>query len=118
MNSGALYRAAVVAEERIMAKMGRLKQARSEVVARGLALDSSADDARGVYVSALGQMGVSADELRGLTSFDLQRMLKVMPSAGSRSRRSAAMAFDANRKKDALDDILDGSSTPMNLTER
>jgi hypothetical protein len=116
MNNGVLYRAAVEAEERILHKMNRFRQARSEVAARGLAFDSSADDARAIYVSAMEQMGVSASELRGLTSYDLQRMLKIMPARGSRAR-APSMAFDANRKRDHLDEILADAPTPVNLTE-
>jgi hypothetical protein len=117
MNNGVLYRVAVEAEERIMAKMNRFRQARNDVAARGLAYDSAADDARSVYVSALGQLGVSPDELRGLTSFDLERVLRLMPRGGARSRRSA-MAFDAAPKNDALAAILNGSSTPLDLSDR
>jgi hypothetical protein len=117
MNNGALYRAAVVAEERITAKLQRLAKAKSDVAARGLAYDSESDDARGVYVSALGQLGVSPDELRGLTSFDLERVLRLMPAGGARSRRSTAMAFDA-KQASKLDGILAGAPTPVDLSDR
>jgi hypothetical protein len=117
MNNGVLYRAAIEAEERITAKMNRFRQARNEVSARGLALDANADDAREVYISALAQLGVPRDEVRSLTSFDLQRVLRLMPTGGSRNRRSA-MAFDATRKKDALDDILGDIPPVVDLSDR
>jgi hypothetical protein len=117
MNTGLLYRAAVVAEERITQKMGRLRYAQRDVAARGLAYDANADDAREVYISALEQMGVARDEIRGLTSYDMERMLKCMPPRGSRSRRPA-MAFDAAPKNDALAGILQGISRPVDLTDQ
>jgi hypothetical protein len=117
MNNGVLYRLAVEAEERVTARLNRRRQAQSEVAARGLAFDANAPDARSVYVAAMAQLGVSPDELGGLTSFDLQRMLKVMPARGSRSR-APSMAFDAAPKNDALAGILKGSSTPLDLSDR
>jgi hypothetical protein len=116
MNTGLLYRAAVVAEERITAKMNRLRYARADVAQRGLAYDSSAADAREVYVSALAQKGISRDELRTLTSYDLEKMLRCMPSGGSRSR-APAMAFDHNACS-KLDGILAGAATPVDLSDR
>jgi hypothetical protein len=118
MNNGALYRAAIEAEGRIMASMTRRQYAENDVRRRGLAYDSAAADARGVYVSAMQQMGIPESDLRGLTSYDLERMLRAMPRGGARGRRPAAMAADSNRTPDALDEILDGSPRPTDLTER
>jgi hypothetical protein len=98
MNNGSLYRAAVEAEGRIMATLSRLRYAQNDVRSRGLAYDSSAADAREVYISALGQLGIPADELAGLSSFHMEKMLRAMPSRGSRAR-NPAMAFDATRKR-------------------
>jgi hypothetical protein len=118
ISSGVLYRAAVEAEARITQKMARLRYAQNDVRSRGMAYDANAEDAREVYVSALSQRGISRDELRTLTSYDLEKMLKCMPARGSRSRRSTAMAMDAAPKDDALAGILNGSSTPLDLSDR
>jgi hypothetical protein len=118
MNTGALYRAAVEAEDRIMATLTRLRYAQRDVAARGLAYDSTAGDARQVYTSALGQLGIPADELAGLSSFHMEKMLRCMPRGGSRNRRSTAMAFDAAPKNDALAGILQGIPRPVDLSDQ
>jgi hypothetical protein len=116
MNTGLLYRAAIEAEARITAKMNRLRYARADVAQRGMAFDSNADDAREVYISALAQKGIARDELLTLTSYDLERMLRCIPTRGSRSSR-AGMAYD-HKQTSKLDGILGGVATPMDLTER
>jgi hypothetical protein len=116
MNTGLLYRAAVAAEERITAKMSRLRYAQNDVRSRGLAFDSGALDARETYISALEQMGIARDEIRGLTSYDMERMLRCLPRGGSRSR-SPAMAFDA-KACSKLDAILGTATTPVDLSDR
>jgi hypothetical protein len=116
MNTGLLYRAAVVAEARITQKMARLRYARADVAQRGLAYDAAAEDAREVYLSALEQMGIARDEIAGLTSYDMEKMLRCMPRGGSRSRRPS-MAFDS-RQTSRLDSILEGVGAPMDLSDR
>jgi hypothetical protein len=116
MNTGALYRAAVEAEGRIMATLTRRRYAENDVKSRGLAYDSSASDAIGVYTSALGQLGIPADELAGLSSFHMEKMLRAMPGRGARARRPE-MAFDA-KACSKLDSILGGVAPPVDLTER
>jgi hypothetical protein len=81
-----------------------------------MAFDSNADDAREVYISALEQMGIARDEIRGLTSYDMEKMLRCMPRGGSRSRRPA-MAFDS-RACSKLDGILAGAPSPVDLSDR
>jgi hypothetical protein len=116
ISSGVLYRAAVEAEARITQKMARLRYAQNDVRSRGMAYDANAEDAREVYVSALSQRGISRDELRTLTSYDLEKMLKCMPAHGSRSR-APAMAYD-HKAASSLDGILGDAATPLNLSER
>jgi hypothetical protein len=116
MNTGALYRAAILAEERITAKMNRLRFARADVAQRGMAYDANAEDAREVYISALAQMGVARDEIAGLTSYDMERMLRCLPRGGSRSR-APAMAYD-HKAASSLDGILGGAPTPVNLSDQ
>jgi hypothetical protein len=118
MNNGSLYRIAIEAEARITATLARRRYAENDVKSRGLAYDSSAVDAIGVYTSALGQLGIPADELAGLNSYTMERMLKCMPPRGSRSRRSTAMAFDSAPKNDALAGILQGISRPVDLSDQ
>jgi hypothetical protein len=118
MNTGLLYRAAVEAEARITAKMARLRYARADVAQRGMAYDANAADGREVYLSALEQMGIAQDEIAGLTSYDMEKMLKCMPRGGSRNRRSTAMAFDSAPKNDALAGILKGFSRPVDLSDQ
>jgi hypothetical protein len=117
MNNGALYRAAVEAEDRIMATLSRLRYAQNDVRSRGLAYDSSAADGREVYLSALANMGIARDEVRGLTSYDMEKMLRCMPARGSRARRPSAMAYDV-AQNDALAGILAGVPTPIDLSDR
>jgi hypothetical protein len=117
INNGVLYRAAVAAEERITQKMRRLRYAQRDVAARGLAYDANAADGREVYLSALEQMGIARDEIAGLTSYDMEKMLRCMPRGGSRNRRSTAMAFDS-RACSKLDGILAGAPTPVDLSDR
>jgi hypothetical protein len=116
ISNGVLYRAAVAAEERITAKMARLRYAQNDVRSRGLAYDANAPDARETYISALEQRGIARDELRTLTSYDLERLLKCLPRGGSRSR-SPSMAFD-HKQASKLDGILAGAPTPMDLSDR
>jgi hypothetical protein len=116
MNTGLLYRAAIVAEERITAKMNRLRYAQRDVAARGLAYDANAEDAIGVYASALSQMGIPRDEIAGLTSYDMEKMLRCMPRGGSRSR-APSMAYD-HKAASSLDGILGGAPTPVNLSDQ
>jgi hypothetical protein len=118
MSTGAMYRAAVEAEGRIMATLTRLRYAQRDVAARGLAYDSTAGDARQVYADALVQLGVSRDEIAGLNSYTMEKMLKCMPPRGSRSPRSTAMAFDSAPKNDALAGILQGISRPVDLSDQ
>jgi hypothetical protein len=115
MNTGVLYRAAVEAEARITQKMARLRYAQNDVRSRGMVFDANAADGREVYLSALEQMGIARDEIAGLTSYDMEKMLRCMPR-GSRSRR-AGMAFDA-KACSKLDGILAGAPTPMDLSDR
>jgi hypothetical protein len=116
MNNGSLYRIAIEAEARITATLARRRYAENDVRSRGLAYDSSASDAIGVYTSALGQLGIPADELAGLSSFHMEKMLKCMPGRGSRARRPS-MAFDS-RACSKLDSILAGVAAPMDLSDR
>jgi hypothetical protein len=116
INNGVLYRAAVAAEERITAKMGRLRYAQNDVKSRGMAFDANAEDAREVYISALEQMGIARDEISGLTSYDMEKMLRCMPRGGSRAR-APAMAFDA-KACSKLDSILGDAPTPVDLSDR
>jgi hypothetical protein len=116
MNTGSLYRIAIEAEARITATLARRRYAENDVKSRGLAYDSSASDAIGVYTSALGQLGIPADELAGLSSYTMEKMLRCMPTRGSRSR-APSMAFDS-RQTSNLDSILAGAPTPMDLSDR
>jgi hypothetical protein len=116
ISNGVMYRIAVEAEDRVTRRMARLRYAQADVRARGLACDSSADDARETYISALASMGVSRDEVSSLTSYDMEKMLRCMPARGSRARRPA-MAFDA-RETAKLDAILGGVPTPVDLSDR
>jgi hypothetical protein len=96
--------------------MNRLRFARADVAQRGMAYDANAEDAREVYLSALEQMGIPRDEIRGLTSYDMEKMLRCMPRGGSRSR-APSMAYD-HKAASSLDSILGGAPTPVNLSDQ
>jgi hypothetical protein len=80
------------------------------------------DSAAAVYKHALGECGVSAVELRGLSADELRIVWKNLPKPGQRQpfrRPSAAVGMAMDGASDGkLDSILRGAGAPVDLSSR